>query len=256
MNRLLPLCALPLLSLACAHAVSNEVPYAADSIVQAPDRSDADRAKDAGRHPAELLRFLHVEPGMRVGDVMAGDGYTTELLARAVGPTGKVYSENPKWIRDRAEKPWSDRLATPANKNVQRSDDELEQPFPTDLAQLDLVVDFANYHDTVWQKTDRTKMNASIFQVLKNGGRYAVCDSSAKPGSGLETAEQLHRIDEQVVRSEVLAAGFQWEADGDFLRNPSDTRDWNASPRAAGARRGTSDRFCLMFRKPAPQALR
>ena len=92
--------------------------------------------------------------------------------------------------------------------------------------------------------------------MLKSGGRYAVCDSSAKPGSGLETTEQLHRIDEQVVRTEVLAVGFQFESEGDFLRNPSDARDWNASPMVADARRGTRDRFCLMFRKPQPQAIR
>ena len=39
-------------------------------------------------------------------------------------------------------------------------------------------------------------------------------------------------------------------ADGDFLRNPADTRDWNDSPREAGERRGTSDRFVLRFVKP------
>ena len=38
---------------------------------------------------------------------------------------------------------------------------------------------------------------------------------------------------------------------GDFLRNPADKRDWNASPRTAGERRGTSDRFALQFVKPA-----
>jgi hypothetical protein len=35
-----------------------------------------------------------------------------------------------------------------------------------------------------------------------------------------------------------------------FLRNRADTRDWNSSPMAAGDRRGTSDRFCIAFRKP------
>jgi predicted methyltransferase len=56
----------------------------------------------------------------------------------------------------------------------------------------------------------------------------------------------------QTVIAEVRAAGFILEEQGAFLRNPADPRDWNASPRAAGERRGTSDRFALRFRKPRP----
>jgi predicted methyltransferase len=60
----------------------------------------------------------------------------------------------------------------------------------------------------------------------------------------------LHRIEEQVVREEIEAAGFRLVAEGTFLRNPADPRDWNDAPSAAGARRGTSDRFVLKFVKP------
>ncbi len=49
--------------------------------------------------------------------------------------------------------------------------------------------------------------------------------------------------------AEVTAAGFRLAGEANFLRNPSDTRDWNDSPREAGARRGTSDRFALKFVK-------
>ena len=62
--------------------------------------------------------------------------------------------------------------------------------------------------------------------------------------------DTFHRIEEDVVKSEVLAAGFVLNGEADFLRNSDDTRHWNDSPRAAGARRGTSDRFVLRFRKP------
>jgi predicted methyltransferase len=55
-----------------------------------------------------------------------------------------------------------------------------------------------------------------------------------------------------VVRTELERAGFKLQSEGDFLRNPQDTRDWNSSPNAAAAanRRGTSDRFALRFVKP------
>ena len=52
------------------------------------------------------------------------------------------------------------------------------------------------------------------------------------------------------MKKEVLAAGFKLDGESDVLRNPDDKRDWNSSPRAAGERRGTSDRFVLRFMKP------
>lgn len=221
------------------------------AIVAAADRSDADKALDPGRKPVEFLAFLGVKPGMKVAELFAGGGYTTELLARAVGPSGVVYGHNTKMVLERfAEKPWSERLAKPVMKNVVRSDRELDDPFPPEATGLDLVVSNAIYHDAVWQGADRAKMNGAVLRALKSGGRYVVCDSSAKEGTGTTAAQTLHRIEEKVVRDEVAAAGFTFVEEGSFLRNPSDTRDWSASPGAAGEKRGTGDRFCLKFAKP------
>lgn len=238
----------------CAHApstASSSSSSRAQQIVNASDRTDADRALDPGRHPAEFLEFLGVEPGMKVAELFAGGGYTTELLARAVSPNGMVYGQNSKWVLEKfAEKPWSARLERPVNHDVVRVDRELDDPLPPEARDLDLVVSNAIYHDTVWLNADRQQMNAAVFAALKPGGAYVVCDSSAKPGTGTADAQTLHRIDEQVVRTEVTQAGFQLADEGSFLRNPDDTRDWSASPGAAGEKRGTSDRFCLRFVKP------
>jgi predicted methyltransferase len=106
------------------------------------------------------------------------------------------------------------------------------------------------YHDTVWLKVDRAKMNRAVFDALKPGGIYAVLDHSARPGTGLDDVQTLHRIDEATVRKEVEEAGFVLAGEAGFLRNPTDPRDWNDSPKAAGDRRGTSDRFVLKFVKP------
>jgi predicted methyltransferase len=206
-----------------------------------------DRDVDPYRRPAELLTFLRVAPGMRVGELAAGGGYTTELLARAVAPSGVVYAENPRVILETAGELWAERLATPAAKNIVRVDRELEDPFPPEAHDLDLVVINLVYHDTVWLGVDRDRMNRAVLAALRSGGRYAVLDHSARPGTGLADVQTLHRIDEAVVRNEVLRAGFVLESGDSFLRNPSDTRDWNDSPTAAGPRRGTSDRFALMF---------
>jgi len=228
------------------------VPPAIRAVVDAPDRSAADRALDPGRHPAEMLAFFDIRPGMRVAELGAGGGYTTELLARTVGPSGVVFGQNTPVILQRfAEKPWSARLATPPLHNVVRVDREFDEPLPPQAHDLDAVFIVLFYHDTVWLGADRAKMNRAVFQALRPGGVYAIVDHSARAGSGTADVQTLHRIDEQTVRDEVTAAGFALVGEATFLRNPSDPRDWNDSPSAAAERRGTSDRFVLKFVKPA-----
>lgn len=245
--------ALLALTTACAAWAANQivVPERVREIVAAPDRSEADRALDAGRHPAELLAFFGVAPGMRVAELGAGGGYTTELLARAVAPGGVVYGQNSRFLLDRfAEKPWSERLARPVMQDVLRVDREFDDPLPPEARNLDAVFLILLYHDTVWMKVDRAKMNHAVYQALEPGGIYAVVDHSARTGAGLGDVETLHRIEEATLRKEIEGAGFVLAKQADFLRNPEDTRDWSASPRAAGERRGTSDRFVLEFVKP------
>ncbi len=227
------------------------IPAAVQAAVDAPDRSAEDRALDAGRQPARMLAFFGIRPGARVAELGAGGGYTTELLVRVAGPEGRVYGQNSPFLLQRvAEAPWSARLAKPLMRNVVRLDREFDDPFPPELRDLDAVLIVLLYHDTVWMKTDRAKMNRAVWNALAPGGVYGIIDHSAKPGSGLAEVESLHRIEEANVRSEVEAAGFQLAAQGDFLRNPQDARDWSPSPRVAGERRGTSDRFVLQYVKP------
>lgn len=227
------------------------VPQAIQAAVDAPDRAEADRALDAGRHPAETLAFAGVAPGMKVAELGAGGGYTTELLARVVGPDGVVYGQNSPLILERyAEKPWSERLQKPVMKPVVRADRDFADPLPPEAHDLDAVLLILFYHDTVWMGVDRAKMNQAIFRALKPGGVFLIVDHSARAGSGTQDVQTLHRIEEKVVRDELAAAGFKLAGEASFLRNPDDTRAWNASPRSAGERRGTSDRFVLKFVKP------
>src|SRR4051794_18212755 len=59
-----------------------DVPAPIKAAIAATDRSDADRALDAGRKPGEVLAFFKVAPGQKIGELFAGGGYTTELMAR------------------------------------------------------------------------------------------------------------------------------------------------------------------------------
>lgn len=224
---------------------------AAHVAVTASDRSEADRALDAGRHPEETFAFFGIAPGMRVAEIQAGGGYSTELLARIVGSSGRVYAQNNKFVLEKyAEGPLSARLAKAVNRNVVRVDRELDDPLPPEATELDAVLDILFYHDTVWMNADRAQMNARIFGALKHGGIYGIIDHSARPSAGLADVKTLHRIDEKVVREEIERAGFRLVREASFLRNAGDTRDWSTSPSTAAERRGTSDRFVLAFVKP------
>lgn len=195
-----------------------------------------------------MLELMRVAPGQQVAELCAGGGYTAELLARAVGPQGRVYGHNPPLMLQRfAEAPWAARLATPAGRNVVRLDRELEDPFPADVRNLDLVVIVLFYHDTYWVGTDRARMNAAVFRALRPGGAYVVIDHSTRACTGSSDAQTLHRIDEALVRDEVLAAGFTLDGASDFLRDPSDTRDWSVFDKT---RKDHTDRFALRFVKP------
>lgn len=227
------------------------IPEYVSAAISAPDRSDPDRALDAGRHPGQMLAFFGIRPGWRVGEIGAGGGYTTELCARIVGASGKVFAQNTQMLMDRfASKILGPRLEKPVNAPVVKVVRELDAPFPPEAKDLDAVLAVLVYHDTVWMKADRNKMNRAIFAALKHGGIYGIVDHSARDGDGVSVTETLHRIEEKVVRDEVAKAGFEFVAEAGFLKNPADPRDWNSSPKAAGERRGTSDRFVLKFRKP------
>ena len=133
--------------------------------------------------------------------------------------------------------------------SVTRVDREFGDPLPPELRDLDAVVNVLFYHDFEWMGVDRAAHNAAIFRALRPGGVYVLVDHSAKEGAGTSGSQTLHRIEEAVLRKELEAAGFQLVEEASFLRNPNDTRDWNALPWQSG-REELSDRFVLAFRRP------
>jgi predicted methyltransferase len=220
--------------------------YAQDytAIVAAPDRSDNDRQTDKRRDPVLLLTFTGVRTGMTVLDMGAGGGYSTELMARAVGPTGKVYAQDHE-TAPRAKERFEARIKTDAMKNVVALDRPFDDPLPEDVSNVDLITFFFFYHDTTYMNVDRAQMNKKLFAALKPGGLLIIADHSAKEGAGTSVGKTLHRIEQNALEREVLAAGFQLIAAGEFLRHPEDTRE----ERIFGAKVPV-DEFVLKFRKP------
>jgi predicted methyltransferase len=244
-------------------------------IVASPDRSAADRTNDKRRKPADMLAFIGIRPGMVALDVSAGGGYTTELVARSVGPTGRVYGQSaPRVVRatptqsesgvmpSAASAPsaapsaaaprtsamaLAERAKNPNAANIVAVVQPFEDPAPAAVAAdgLDLVTLMFNYHDLGWLGVDRARMNRAILAALKPGGMYVIADHSGRPGTGISESGTLHRIEESFLRAEVEAAGFRLAESGDFLRNPGDPRDRNTPDPPQ-----PKDEFVLKFVKP------
>jgi len=234
-------------------------------IVASPDRSEADRTNDLRRKPEQMLGFIGIRPGIVAFDLSAAGGYTTELLARAIGPSGKVYGQSQPPDPSRTPTPPpapegnsnptatpSVAPATPATARrpspvaLAERDGKLRSngvpaasigavsrpfadPVPPELAaeRIDLVTLMFNYHDLGHLGVDRAAMNQAVFRALKPGGLYVIADHSGRPGTGISESGTLHRIEEAFLRQEVEAAGFRLLEEGKFLRNPNDPRDKN-----------------------------
>jgi predicted methyltransferase len=212
-----------------------------------PNRPAADTARDAARKPAEVLAFAGVKPGETVLELIPGGGYFTRILSGAVGPTGHVIELIP--LRGGADMKASTNgvAADPNFANVS------EAPFSPDAipkaGPVDLVWTSQNYHDLHLKvlSLDVAGLDRQIYAALKPGGVFFIEDHAAKPGSGLDAPDALHRIDEDFVKKEVESAGFQLVGESDILRNPADDHTLKVFDPAI---RGHTDQFLLKFRKP------
>lgn len=246
-----------LLAVGCGEPQPADTPEAAPDPVAAAlaaeARPEADRARDAGRKPGEVLAFFGVEPGMTVLDLFSGGGYYTEIAARLVGPSGRVIAHNNQAYLDYAAEEIAaryagGRLANVARLNGSVTDLELK-PASVDVALLMLA-----YHDLYfrpedgsWPRIDGPAMLELIHRSLRPGGILGVVDHAGSPDITMEEIGRLHRIDERRLVREIEAAGFELVASSDILRNP---RDGRLLPMYDPEIRGRTDRLVLKFRKP------
>jgi predicted methyltransferase len=212
-------------------------------------RSDGDRARDAGRKPAEVLEFLGIEPGMRVIDVIAASGWYTEVLSIAVGPDGEVVAQNPSFVlefRDGAnEKALSGRLADNRLPNVSRLNKEFEEMSAAD-GPFDAALTALNFHDIYNGRGPEAAVEflRTIYSVLEPGGVFGVIDHAGAAGADNSS---LHRIEASKVIETATAAGFIIDGQSDVLANPDD--DHTQGVFAEGLR-GKTDRFVIKLRRP------
>lgn len=219
-------------------------------LLASEDRAEADRARDAGRRPADVIAFLGIEEGMSVIDLIAAGGYYTEVLSLAVGSDGHVAAQNPLAVlqmRDGAnEKAISARLADNRLSNVTRLDKDFGDLTPED-GRFDAAMTALNFHDIYNRQglDDTVGTLRLISGMLKPGGVIGIIDHVGEAGADNVA---LHRIEISKVLEAIEAAGLIVEADSDLLRNTTDDHSLMVFDEGV---RGKTDRFLLKVRTPA-----
>ncbi len=239
-----------LAALLCATAAQAAMPPNIAAAVKDPGRPAADTARDATRHPAELVAFAGIKPGDSVADFVPGGGYFTRIFSRVVGIEGHVYAITPSELAEKMPKMPAAAMALshdPSYSNV--------TPLVEPMAQtarglkLDAVWTSDNYHDVYgfFGAKSASAADAAIFAALKPGGVFIVIDHAGLPGSSDTAPTTLHRIDPATVKAQVEAAGFVLEAESPLLQNPADP---HTDKVFAPSIKGHTDQFVFKFRKP------
>lgn len=212
-------------------------------------RPAQDQALDSTRHPAQILAFLKLRKGDTVADVWPGD-YWDRLFAAAVGPTGKVYAAH------LAEADKAEKVVTPPAGSKPLADHPNVVVTVTTAntftlpTKADVIWIRQNYHD-LYDKfmgpSDVPAFNKAVFRALKPGGRFVIVDHTAPAGSKLIATDTTHRIDPEVVKADMAAAGFRFVGESSALRNPADPLTGGVFD--AGIK-GRTDQFIYVFRRP------
>ena len=192
---------------------------------------------------------------MTVLDFNAATGWYTEILARVVGPNGRVIAHNHPGARTTlAAEGFEARYGGNRLPNVEqvfvRHNDLRLPPDSVDVVLMSMV-----YHDTYWQRDgvdwgpiDRQALLVSLREALKPGGIVGVVDHYAEAGRDpFESVMAVHRIDPAVVRGDFAAAGFVLDGASDVLRTTTDDHSLSVFDAAVV---GRTDRFVLRFRNP------
>lgn len=220
------------------------------ALLASDSRAQADRDRDAGRKPAEVLAFVGIGPGMNVMDVIAAGGYYTEVLSLAVGPEGHVTSQNPPRVlemRDGANgKALDARLADDRLPNVTQLVKDVADLSAED-GPFDAAITALNLHDIYNNGGDAAgiALMTAVYDTLKTDGVFVVIDHEGVAGND---NKELHRIQKADAIRLAEAAGFFLEAEGHMLESEAD--DMTQHMRSEGLR-GYTQRFVLLLRKLA-----
>lgn len=215
---------------------------ALQAAIAATTRPEADRARDAQRHPFETLTFWGLQPGQTVVEIEPGRaGWWRNILEPYAAATGGRYVAVGK-----------------PTESMGVAD-----------GSADLIVVARAFHN--WSRDGRTDPYlAAFFKALKPGGVLAVEQHRSKEGLNVADVASSGYVPESYVIHAARRAGFELEARSELNANAKDDHEhpfgvWTLPPtrtsekdgrvltaeeRAAFDAIGESDRMTLRFRKP------
>jgi ubiquinone/menaquinone biosynthesis C-methylase UbiE len=169
-------------------------------------------SREKSEKVGEILAASRAEPGRRIADVGAGEGFYSLRIARAVGPTGRVTAVD---VSEKHLEKLRARLQQDGVTNVDVVVGAVDDPrLPPDS--FDAVLIYNAYHEM----TTPEPILKSILVALKSGGRLVMSEPLHDNVRNATRAEQVkdHEIGPNFVQQELLAAGFEIiEHASDFL---------------------------------------
>ena len=230
-------------------------------------RSDANKARDQYRHPAETLNFFQLKPGMTVVEISPGGGWYTEILAPYLHDKGRFYVA----YNDPDAGPQSaaslDRFKTKlaANPavfgNVQITAFGKGRYDIAPAGSADAVLTFRNVHNW-YQAGFAPEAFKAFFAALKDGGVLGIEEHRLPEDRPDDMMKSSGYMKVSYIKKLAADAGFTFVAASEINANPKDTHDypdgvWTLPPtyqlgdkdKAKYAAIGESDRMTLLFMK-------
>ncbi|MGD9902962.1 MAG: class I SAM-dependent methyltransferase [Vicinamibacterales bacterium] len=158
--------------------------------------------REAEEAPAKAIAALDIRPGQTVADLGAGSGYYTLRLARAVGPTGRVYATD---IQPAMLDLLRANVARAGLDNVTAVLGTPDDPtLPAGVLDLAIMVDV--YHELSAPQAFLRRLRTA----LKPGGRLVLLEFR-KEDRRVPILE-VHKMSVAEVRQELEAEGFRLTA--------------------------------------------
>ncbi len=258
-----------ILGLAAPAAASDPL----EAAIEGTHRSEAHRARDRWRHPAETLTFFGIRPDMHVVEIWPGkSGWYTEILAPYLADHGQltvaVFGDQTDQYRDfmlDANKAFAAKLDADPDVYEAVAVTSLWAPGQVTLAppgSQDMILTFRNLHN--WMRWGQTEaVLAACYEALKPGGILGVTDHRSPEGRAVDPEARNGYVDQAAAIRLIEAAGFEFAESSEINANPRDTADhpsgvWTLPPtltlgdtdRDKYLAIGESDRFTLRFVKP------
>lgn len=159
----------------------------------------------------DILASLRLRPGARVADIGAGTGFFSVMMARAVGPSGRVYAVD--IARNFVDATLQRAHAEKLENVIGVINDAHSVQLPPGSIDLAFLSD--TYHHFEYPRSTLR----SIHQALAPGGEMVVIDFRRVPGESHPWVLGHVRAGEQQTLAEIEEAGFELVERLDFMRS-------------------------------------